>query len=515
MQGKILWADDEIDLLKPHILFLESKGYTVVSVNNGAEAVEKCSEDEFDIVFLDENMPGISGLESLSRIKEIKPYLPIVMITKSEEEHIMEEAIGSKIADYLIKPVNPNQILLCLKKNLDQSKLVSQKTNSVYQQEFRQLGMQLSGRLDAYEWADLYKKLVYWELELDGLEESGMREILAMQKKEANQLFVKFVERNYIDWLHGDEAPPAMIHKVMKDMISPKLGEKQVFLLVIDNLRFDQWKVLEPFFNRYFKVDREEIVYSILPTATHYARNAFFAGLLPSEIEKRFPNLWKNEEDEGGKNMHEAEFLEANLKRLGKAIKWSYNKITNYDAGKKLLDQFNQLKNNQLNVIVYNFVDMLSHARTEMEVIRELADDEAAYRSLTVSWFDHSPLYEMVRKISEMGASLIVTTDHGTVKVTNPVRVVGERSTNSNLRYKVGRGLSYSEKEVFRIAHPEEAFLPKNRMSSEYIFTKDSDFFVYPNNYNYYVNYYGNTFQHGGLSMEELLIPYVELIPKK
>jgi CheY-like chemotaxis protein len=515
MQGKILWADDEIELLKPHILFLESKGYVVDSVNNGSEAVEKSNENAYDIIFLDENMPGISGLEALSRIKETKPYVPVVMITKSEEEHIMEEAIGSKIADYLIKPVNPNQILLSIKKNLDQSKLVSQKTNSNYQQEFRQLGMLLNGRLDAAEWCDLYNKLVFWELELEKIEDSGMREILDMQKKEANNLFARFIENNYEDWLNGVEESPQMIHTLMKDRIAPFIGKEKTFVLVIDNLRFDQWKVLQPIFTKYFSIESEDIVFSILPTATHYARNAFFAGLMPSEIEKKFPTLWKNEDDEGGKNMHEKDFLDANLKRLGKNVKWSYNKITNYDAGKKLSDNFNQLKENDVNYIVYNFVDMLSHARTEMEVIRELADDEAAYRSLTVSWFDHSPLHDIVKKIADSGAKLIITTDHGTIRVSNPVKIVGERNTNSNLRYKVGRGLSYNEKDVFRVANPQDAFLPKGKMSSEFVFAKEYDYFVYPNNYNHFVNYYGNTFQHGGISLEEVLIPFVVLNTKK
>lgn len=515
MQGKILWADDEIELLKPHILFLESKGYEVDSVNNGSEAVEKSNENAYDIIFLDENMPGISGLEALSRIKETKPYVPVVMITKSEEEHIMEEAIGSKIADYLIKPVNPNQILLSIKKNLDQSKLVSQKTNSNYQQEFRQLGMLLNGRLDANEWCDLYNKLVFWELELEKIEDSGMREILDMQKKEANNLFARFIEQNYEDWLNGVEESPQMIHTLMKDRIAQFIGKEKTFVLLIDNLRFDQWKVLQPIFSKYFSIESEDIVFSILPTATHYARNAFFAGLMPSEIDKKFPTLWKSEDDEGGKNMHEKEFLEANLKRLGKNVKWSYNKITNYDAGKKLSDNFNQLKENDVNYIVYNFVDMLSHARTEMEVIRELADDEAAYRSLTVSWFDHSPLHDIVKKIADSGAKLIITTDHGTIRVSNPVKIVGERNTNSNLRYKVGRGLSYNQKDVFRVANPQDAFLPKGKMSSEFVFAKEYDYFVYPNNYNHFVNYYGNTFQHGGISLEEVLIPFVILNTKK
>lgn len=509
MQGKILWADDEIELLKPHILFLEAKGYSVDAVNNGSDAVEKNAESHYDIIFLDENMPGISGLEALARIKEAKPGVPVVMITKSEEEHIMEEAIGSKIADYLIKPVNPNQILLSIKKNLDQSKLVSQKTNSNYQQEFRQLGMQLSGRLNNEEWTEMYRKLVFWELELDKIEDKGMREILEMQKKEANNLFTRFIEDNYEDWLNDPEDGPVMIHHLMKDKIAPLMNDEKVFVLVIDNLRYDQWKVLQPVFSKYFALEEEEIVYSILPTATHYARNAFFAGLMPSEIAKRFPTLWKNEEDEGGKNLHEKDFLEANLKRLGKNVKWSYNKITNFDAGKKLADNFNQLKENDISFIVYNFVDMLSHARTEMEVIRELADNESAYRSITVSWFDHSPLQDIVRKISEMGGKLVITTDHGTVRVTNPVKIVGERNTNSNLRYKVGRNLTYNEKEVYVVRDPKDVFLPSTKLASEYVFAGENDFFVYPNNYNHFVNYYGSTFQHGGISLEEILIPFV------
>jgi hypothetical protein len=361
----------------------------------------------------------------------------------------------------------------------------------------------------------MYAKLIFWELELEKIEDSGMREILEMQKKEANNLFVKHIERNYLDWINGTEDPPQMIHTLMKDRIAKHLGKEKTFVLVIDNLRFDQWKILQPIFSKYYSLDHEEIVYSILPTATHYARNAFFAGLMPSEIEKRFPNLWKHEDDEGGKNMHEKDFLDANLKRLGKNVKWSYNKITNYDAGKKLADSLNQLRENDVNFIVYNFVDMLSHARTEMEVIRELADDEPAYRSLTVSWFEHSPLHDIVKKIAEFGAKLIITTDHGTVRVTNPVKIVGERNTNTNLRYKVGRGLTYNAKEVFRVSNPQDAFLPKQKMSSEFVFAKESDFFVYPNNYNHFVNYYSNTFQHGGISMEEILIPYVELSPKK
>jgi len=515
MNAKILWADDEIDLLKPHILFLEQKGYSVETVNNGYEAVEKNESTVYDVIFLDENMPGISGLDALLQIKTKRPLTPVVMITKSEEEYIMEEAIGSKIADYLIKPVNPNQILLSLKKILDQNKLVSQKTTSNYQQKFRELGMRIGDRLDKDEWAQLYSDLIYWELELAKTKEDSMNDILVMQKRDANKLFCDFIEDNYLDWLNGTDEAPEMVHTIFKNRIAPhiKKGEK-TFLVVIDNLRYDQWKVIQPILSDYFKVETDEIIYSILPTATQYARNAFFAGLMPSEIEKRFPNYWLGEEDEGGKNMFEEQLLETQLKRLGKDVKWSYHKITNLDAAKKFADQFHQLKDNDFTALVYNFVDALSHAKSEMDMIKELADDEAAYRSLTKSWFEHSPLFEVFEKIKATGQKVILTTDHGTIRVKNPVKIVGERSTNTNLRYKTGRNLSYNTKEVFTVKNPGDAYLPKSNINSEFVFTREDDFFCYPNNYNHFVKVYQNSFQHGGISMEELLIPFVILSPK-
>jgi len=515
MNAKILWADDEIDLLKPHILFLEQKGYTVETVNNGYEAVEKCAATAYDVIFLDENMPGISGLDALLQIKTKHPHIPVVMITKSDEEFIMEEAIGSKIADYLIKPVNPNQILLSLKKILDQNKLVSQKTTSNYQQQFRELGMRIGDRLNKEEWSKLYSDLVYWELELSKTKEESMTDILMMQKKEANKLFCDFIEDNYLDWVNGTEQAPEMIHTVFKNRIAPMLkkGEK-TFLIVIDNLRYDQWKVIQPIIGEYFNIEREDIIYSILPTATQYARNAFFAGLMPLEIEKKFPKYWIGEDAEGGKNMFEEQLLETQLKRLGKDLKWSYHKITNLDAAKKLADQFHQLKDNDFTALVYNFVDALSHAKSEMDMIKELADDEAAYRSLTKSWFEHSPLYEVFEKIKASGQRIVLTTDHGTIRVKNPVKIIGERATNTNLRYKTGRNLSYNKKEVHTVKNPHEAFLPKTTLTSEFVFTREDDFFVYPNNYNHFVKVYQNSFQHGGISMEEVLIPFVILSPK-
>jgi DNA-binding response OmpR family regulator len=513
---QILWADDEIEMLKPHVLFLKEKGYDVQTAISGDGALDLIKKTNFDIVFLDENMPGLSGLETLARIKNLKSDLPVVMITKSEEERIMEDAIGSKISDYLIKPVNPNQILSSLKKILDNRRLVSEKTTSGYQQEFRSIGMTLSDKLSHTEWVEVYKKLVYWELELQKSADQSMSEILQMQKREANAQFGKFIENNYISWLNGKEKnPPTQSHTLIKNKVIPQLDQEgPVFLILIDNLRYDQWKMLQPLFHAYFKTESEELFYSILPTATQYARNSIFAGLLPSEIEKMFPNLWLNDEEEGGKNMSEDIFLAANLKRLGKDIKHSYNKITNHAAGKKLSENLNNLMGNKLNVIVYNFVDMLSHARTEMEVIRELADDEAAYRSITVSWFEHSPLHDIIRQVAEKKARLIITTDHGTIKVTEPSKVVGDKNVNTNLRYKQGKSLDYVKKDVFEVRKPEDAYLPKQHVSQAFIFAKEDKFFAYPNNFNYYVSYYRNTFQHGGISLEEMIIPYIVLNPK-
>jgi CheY-like chemotaxis protein len=514
MEARILWADDEIDLLKPHIMFLEEKGFEIDTVNNGSDAVEMSQEKHYDIIFLDENMPGLTGLETLAKIKETNQNVPIIMITKSEEEHIMEEAIGGQISDYLIKPVNPNQILLSLKKNLDSKDLVSQKNTSDYQVEFRQIGMMLNDRLDAEEWANIYDKLVKWELKLENSEDGGMKEVFAMQKKEANAQFCKFIDRNYRSWLDGDEDAPVLSHKLLEEKLLDNIDDEPAFLVVIDNLRYDQWMILKPLISEYFNVDKEELFYSILPTATHYARNALFAGLMPLEIEKKHPDLWLNENDEGGKNMHEKEFLQANLKRHNKNVKISYNKVVKLDFAKRLVDRFNELLDNDLNVIVYNFVDMLSHARTEMEVLKELADDEAAYRSLTRSWFNHSPLKELFKKISEKGIKTYLTTDHGTIRVENPVKVLGDKNTNTNLRYKVGKNLNYSEKEVIVSSNPDDIHLPKENMSSQFIFSKENDFFAYPNNYNYYVKYYKDTFQHGGVSLEEMIIPWIELSAK-
>ncbi|WP_046756788.1 T9SS response regulator signal transducer PorX [Kordia jejudonensis] len=511
---KILWVDDEIDLLKPHILFLQKKNYDVTTCTSGTEAIEMIDEDRYDIVFLDENMPGLTGIETLAELKEKQNNLPVVMITKSEEEYIMEEAIGSKIADYLIKPVNPNQILLSLKKNLDHSRLVSEKTTSNYQQEFRKIAMEMSMVNSIEEWIELYQKLIYWELQLEDIEDTGMFEILESQKNEANVQFGKFIDKNYPDWF-GNEDAPIMSHTLFRELVVPEISKAQpTLLVVVDNLRYDQWKAFEPIVNTHYKKEKEVPFVSILPTATQYARNAIFSGLMPSDMEKLHPEYWKNDTEEGGKNLHENDFLKAQLKRLGLNIKHEYHKITSLKGGRKLADNFKSQKDNDLTVVVYNFVDMLSHAKTEMEVVKELASNDKAYRSLTQSWFKNSPLLDIIQQSQRLGFKLIITTDHGTINVKHPSKVVGDKNTSLNLRYKTGRSLTYEKKDVLAAKDPRTIHLPTINMSSSFIFAKTDLFFAYPNNYNHYVSYYRNTYQHGGVSLEEMIIPFAVLSPR-
>ncbi|MDP4822041.1 MAG: PglZ domain-containing protein [Saprospiraceae bacterium] len=509
----ILWADDEIDLLKPQLMFLKNKGYNILTVTNGHDALEECeSNKDIDVVFLDESMPGISGLETLSRIKQIQPHLPVVMITKNEAEDVMEEAIGSQIADYLIKPVNPNQILLSLKKIIDNKRLVREKTSSDYQQEFRHIFMEINSALNYEQWVEVYRKIISWELKIDDSNSSEMGEILAMQKKEANATFSKYISQHYLDWVKA-ETGPVLSHNLLRSKIFPQLNEKEpAILLLLDNLRYDQWKVIEPILSEYYKVEKEDYFYSILPTSTQYSRNAIFSGMMPADIEKHYSAWWKNDMEEGGKNLHEADLLTEQLKRvIRRPMIMEYIKVTNALHAKAMNDNILNYLQNDLTVIVYNFIDMLSHARTEMEVLKELAGDEKAYRSLTRSWFENSPLWAALQRAAEKRAKLFITTDHGTIRVGSPSKVVGDRETTTNLRYKVGKNLQYERKDVLEVKDPAKAGLPRPNVSSTFIFAKEDVYFLYPNNYNYYNTYYRNTFQHGGISLEEMICPVLTL----
>jgi len=511
----ILWADDEIDLLKPHILFLQQKGYIIVPINNGFEAVELSASRNFDIIFLDENMPGMSGLEALDLIKSTKPNVPVVMITKHEEEQIMDDAIGAQIEDYLIKPLNHKQILLAVKKILDKKHLVMEKVTSTYQQEFSKINMAILDNLSHEEWADIYKKIVHWELKINQ-SDAGMLEVLGAQKEEANLNFCRFIKRNYESWLNDpNSSKPLMSHKLMKAKVFPEVNKSRpTFMFVIDNFRFDQWKIIESELLDYFAVDSEETYYSILPTTTAYSRNSLFSGMLPSEMYRVYPELWVSEEEDDGKNNFEHEFLEKQLQRNNLKHKFSYNKILKFEEGRIFSNHLSNLFSNDLNVIVFNFVDMLSHARSDMNMIMELTPDEAAYRSITKSWFAHSSLFEILKKISEIKARVIITTDHGTIRVKRPFKIIGDRNVNTNLRYKQGRNLNYSGDKILATSKPERFFLPKGNVSTSYVFAIEDQFFAYPNNFNQYVSMYKDTFQHGGVSLEEMIIPLVFLTPK-
>lgn len=511
----ILWVDDEIDMIRPYSIFLKDKGYDVTPISNGADAIDLCRTTLFDIAFLDENMPGLSGLETLQQIKTIRPNMPIVMITKSEEENIMDMAIGNYIADYLIKPVNPNQIVMTLKKHLHQREIVNTQTTTNYRQEFTQIGRQISDNLTVTEWFDIYRRLMDWDIKLDETD-NEMHELLHMQRNEANHMFARFITKNYENWIASPDSRPTLSPDLFKSSIFPLLdaGEK-VFFIIIDNFRYDQWQIIRRLLSDLFVIDSDSMYLSILPTATQYARNAIFAGLMPLQIKQLFPTLWVDEEEEEGKNLNEEALLHTLFDRYRRTINMSYYKINNNTAGEHYVEQLHTLDRNNLNVCVINFVDMMSHARTESKMIRELASTEAAYRSLTLSWFRHSSTYQLFKELAKKDFRIILSTDHGTVHVDKPIKVIGDKNTNVNLRYKVGKALSYNKKEVYEINNPAKIGLPSPNVSSTYIFARDNDFFAYPNNYNYYVNYYKDTFQHGGISMEEMLIPLISMHPKK
>ena len=519
--GLLLWVDDEIEQLRAHIMFLEKKGYEIVTVSNGTDAIDQCRQRNFDLVLLDEQMPGISGLETLRKLKEINPSITVVMVTKSEEENIMEQAIGQKIADYLIKPVNPNQILLTLKKNIHRKAIETEITQSQYQQNFQQIAMQIMDCRTWQDWVDVYKRLVHWELELSSTE-SSMTEMLQMQKEEANNGFAKFIKQNYLDWvtsisnMDSSASRPVLSPEIFKTKVFPFLSAgKKVFLVVLDNFRYDQWRVLSKELSEYFDID-EDLYYSILPTATQYARNAIFSGLMPNKIQEMFPDLWVDEDEEEGKNLNEEPLIRTQLERYRRKESFTYHKINTQADADKLMQQMKNIEKTPLNVVVFNFIDMLSHARTESKMVRELANNESAYRSITLSWFRHSVISDFFRELAQMDCKVIVTTDHGSIRCTQPVKIVGDRNTNTNLRYKLGKNLAYDDdKSLFVIKDPRKALLPQPNLSTSYVFATGDSFFAYPNNYNYYVSYYRDTFQHGGISMEEMIVPLITLTGKK
>lgn len=514
MATRILWADDEIDQLKPHIIFLENKGFEVTPVTNGEDTVTLIKERMFDIIFLDEQMPGMDGLETLNQIKNIQPSLPVIMITKSEEESIMEDAIGGKISDYLIKPVNPNQILLTVKRILEQSRIQNEKFAQSYLRNFNKIDERIHRDLSWDKWIGIYKKLTRWDIDLETSEES-LRQVLTDQYKEANKMFGRFVESNYKHWI-GLDTPerPALSTDIMKEYVLPHVKNGQTTLFfVIDCLRYDQWLVFQNLLSPYYNIDTD-FYYSILPTATPYSRNGIFSGLFPLEIEKRYPDLWHQGEDEHSLNRYEQELLLKQLRREGVEENVKYEKVLNAEEGRRISDQIHNFLQVPLSTFVYNFVDTLVHSRSDSDVLKEIAPDVPAFRALTKTWFRHSSLHEIFKILAEEEVVIVVTSDHGAVRALRDARVFGDKDTSTSLRYKYGRNLGIKNDTAIMIDNPEEYQLPAPGHSNNYIIAKEDFYFVYPTNYHRYQNRYRDSFLHGGISMEEMILPIATLRSK-
>ncbi len=522
MKGKkILWVDDEIELLRSHIIFLSEKGYEVDTVTNGEDAVSLVNENDYDLIFLDEMMAGIGGLETLGRIKDINSNIPVVMITKSEEETLMDEAIGGKIADYLTKPVNPSQVLLVCKKILEGKKISGQYAAKDYLQDFNEISRAFLNEMDFAEWIEIYLKLVNWDVELDSHPEIDLRQTLYDQKKEGNKEFSKFVERNYRQWISsvGDEYTPTLTTEIVPKYVLPLLEDSKssIFFFVIDCLRLDQWLIMEKHLLDLFKIEKD-YYYAILPTATPYARNALFSGLFPSDIEKHYPQLWSSgDDDEKSMNKYEKELLQFLLdrKKIKLRNELKYIKIIDPEVGRNFEQNILSYQNTHLTAVVVNFLDMIAHGRSDSDLLKEIAPDEAAYRSLTNTWYTHSSLLATFQALAKMkNAKIVITTDHGSIRSLRGAKVLGDREASSNLRFKFGRNLKVDDKHAIYIKNPEDYKLPKRGVTINYIIAKEDFYFVYPTDYHKYLTYYKDTFQHGGISMEEMILPVITMEPK-
>ena len=510
--NKILWVDDEIDLLKSHILFLESKGYNIIPANSGEDAIEICDNESVDLILLDEMMTGMDGIETLKIIKEKHPHLPVIMVTKNEEEWLMEEAISEKISNYLIKPVNPNQILIACKNILDNQKISEEKDIKDFLSYYNVLSNLDFLNLSYNEWLDIYDKLCLWIIKLESFDSNNFSDMLYEQKNILNKQFITFIRNNYLDWLKNKDERPIMSPDIFEKSIAPLLSnDKKVVFIIIDCLRTDQWKAISPFFEKNFKINANYHL-SILPTATPYARNSIFSGLFPLDIKQKYPELWKKMFLDKKFNKYEDELFQLLLNRQGFSNKkQSYVKISDFNAGKKFFNKINDFKNSDILNIVVNFVDILGHTRSESEILKELIPNESAYRQSIYNWFQNSWLRNCINVFSDWGVEVVITSDHGNTIVNRPCVVKADQTASTGVRYKYGRNLNVKDKNVLKINNPEKFKLPMFDVNTQYLISTDNSFFVYSNEYHKYINMYKGTFQHGGISMDEMLVPLINL----
>jgi CheY-like chemotaxis protein len=511
---KILWVDDEIDSLKSHLLFLEKKGFAVTPAMSGDDAILAVEKQAFDLVLLDEMMPGKDGLTTLEEIKDLRPHMPVVMVTKSEEESLMDDAIGSKIDDYLVKPVNPSQILLVIKRLLDSKKIIGSSSMRRYVTEINRFNQKLYGPLEPEDWHEAARIVAEWELELDASNDEGLKETHDGTKKEWNTEFTKYIQSTYQSWLDKDRRPLLSPDVVGRFVVPPLKSKKQVLFIVVDCLRLDQWMMVEPLVAEFFDIKRD-YYYSILPTATPFARNALFAGMFPDDISNVYPENYRIQ-DEGSLNRFEDRLFADNLARHGlrfdKQIK--YVKVYNNTEGEELARRTADFYETPASAFVFNFLDILAHGRSNNVILKEIAGTEAAFRSLMRSWFVHSPLFSILKTFSERGFTVVLTSDHGSVLCQRGTMAHGRRTTSTNLRYKYGDNLKSDPKESLLIKKPGDWRLPMFSLATTYIIAKEDFYFVYPNNFNEMVRQFQNSFQHGGISLEEMIVPVATLTPR-
>ncbi len=507
---QILWADDEIDLLRPHQIFLKDRGYDITPVTNGDDAIALVQKRGFDAVLLDEMMAGRDGLSTLAAIKDINPHIPVIMITKNEEERLMEQAIGQRIDDYLTKPVNPSQILLACKKLLDARQIQKDRMGLDYAAASNRLRESLILAESWRDWIDLHVRLSEWDLELDRFYDPGLRTMHDDLRSACNLGFGKFVEDNYSQWVQDEEDSPTLSVDIVSEFVAPYVQDgQQVFFVVVDCMRLDHWLAILPLLSDIFDIE-QHYHYSILPTATPYSRNAIFSGLFPIDLAVLYPDEWQvARDDDMSRNRHEHQLLDQQLAEIDPELNLDtrYVKILDIAEGNRLAKKVHSYRSFPLMAVVVNFLDMLTHGRSESELLQEMAPNEPAYRSLTRSWFSHSSLFEMLRKLSETDSTVVLTTDHGCMLSARASLAYGNRDTSTGIRFKYGKNLRCDNRHAMHIRDPEAFGLPSVGQGTNYIICREDYFFVYPTNFNEYQAKYANSFQHGGISLEECILP--------